>query len=127
MGLKKCPVEVAVAYDGASVSDASICKARSEGHHRTVPPEALLHGILIARPGVGFPGPLHLERFASPARLAVTDNPRLAYVGGIGMLSLVMPPSQLAHCSRHRHGYTSSSAQCPNPTVWTRPPLRLRT
>ncbi|MFW5741061.1 MAG: aconitase family protein [Myxococcota bacterium] len=96
-GMKKCPVEVAVAYDGACVSDNAICAARQSGDHTTVPPEALLHGILIAKPGVGFPGPLHLERFASPARLAVTDDPRLAFVGGIGMLALVLPPSQLAH------------------------------
>jgi len=97
LGLKKTPVEVAVAYAGACVADASICDGRVQGRHDTVPPEALLHNILIARPGVGFPGPLHLERFASPARLAVTDDPRLAYTGGIGMLSLVLPPSQLAH------------------------------
>ncbi len=101
LGLKKSPVEVAVAYDGVCVSDAKRCQARTQGRHDTVPPEALLHGILIAKPGVGFPGPLHLERFASPARLAVTDNPRLAYVGGIGMLSLVLPPSQLAHALAH--------------------------
>ncbi len=96
MGLKKSPVEVAVAYDGACVTDAAICQARESGDHSTVPPESLLHGVLIARPGVGFPAPLHLERFASPARLAVTDDPRMAFVGGIGMLSLVLPPGQLA-------------------------------
>lgn len=97
IGLRKSPVEVAVAYDGACVSDERVCAARAMGRHDTVPPEAILHGILIARPGVGFAAPLHLERFASPARLAVTDDPRMAFVGGIGMLSLVLPPSQLAH------------------------------
>ena len=96
MGLKKTPVEVAVAYDGDCVTDAAICQAHENGAHTTVPPEALIHGVLIARPGVGFPAPLHLERFASPARLAVTDDPRMAFVGGIGMLSLVLPPGQLA-------------------------------
>ena len=39
-----------------------------------------------ARRASGFPAPVHLERFASPARLCVTDEPRLAGVGGIGML-----------------------------------------
>src|SRR5262249_36835278 len=39
--------------------------------------------------------PVHLERFASPARLAVTDDPRLASVGGAGMLTLVVSPGQL--------------------------------
>jgi aconitate hydratase len=96
MGLKKTPVEVAVAYDGVCITDAARCEARARGDHHTVPPEALVHGILIARPGVGFPAPLHLERFASPARLAVTDDPRMAFVGGIGMLALVLPPGQLA-------------------------------
>jgi aconitate hydratase len=45
---------------------------------------------------VGFPAPVHIERFASPARLCVTDEPRLGGVGGIGMLSLVVPPASLA-------------------------------
>jgi aconitate hydratase len=101
LGVKKTPVEVAVAYDGTCVSDASTCEARAHGQHDTVPPEALLHGVLLARPGVGFPAPLHLERFASPGRLAVTDDPRLCHVGGIGMLSLVLPPSQLGHALAH--------------------------
>ncbi|PIE06280.1 MAG: 3-isopropylmalate dehydratase [Sorangium cellulosum] len=101
MGMKKTPVEVAVAYDGTCVSNVEVNEARLKGRHDTVPPEALLHNILIARPGVGFPAPVHLERFASPARLAVTDDPRLASVGGIGMLSLVLPPSQLAHALAH--------------------------
>jgi aconitate hydratase len=54
------------------------------------------HGVVVARAGVGFPAPVHLERFASPARLCVTDEPRLAGVGGIGMLTLVVPTSALA-------------------------------
>ena len=53
---------------------------------RSVRPEMPQAGILIARPGIGFPAPVHLERFGSPARLAVTDDPRLASVGGAGML-----------------------------------------
>ena len=57
--------------------------------------EVLAHGIVIGRPGVGFPAPVHLERFASPARLCVTDEPRLASVGGIGMLTIVVSPGML--------------------------------
>jgi aconitate hydratase len=96
LGLKKSPVEVAVAYDGACVTDALIHQQRASGASATVPPEALHHSVLIGRPGVGFPAPLHLERFASPARLAVTDDPRLSFTGGLGMLCFVLPPSHLA-------------------------------
>ena len=55
----------------------------------------------MARAGVGFPAPVHLERFASPARLCVTDEPRLGGVGGIGMLTLVVPPASLAGALAH--------------------------
>src|SRR6185295_7587749 len=72
-GSRKFAVEVAVAYR-----------------------DALGLGLLLARPGIGFPAAVHLERFGSPARLAVTDDPRLASVGGAGMLSIVAPPAQLA-------------------------------
>ncbi len=101
-GLKKTSAEVAVAYDGhcvtsvtsgTSVTGAAGALPGTPG--RISPGELLAHGILLARPGVGFPGPVHLERFASPARLCVTDEPRLAGVGGIGMLTLVVPPASL--------------------------------
>jgi aconitate hydratase len=95
LGLKKSPVEVAVAYDGICVSDVASCEAQSRGHHKSVTADTLSHGILVARPGVGFAAPVHLERFAAPARLAVTDDPRMTFVGGIGMLALVVPPGQL--------------------------------
>ena len=62
---------------------------------RAAPIESLAHGLLVARPGVGFAAPVHLERFASPARVCVTDEPRLAGTGGIGMLSLVVPTASL--------------------------------
>jgi aconitate hydratase len=94
-GMKKTPVEVAVAYDGVCVTDAASCLAQIHGHASFVSPDTLNHGILVARPGVGFPAPVHLERFASPARLAVTDDPRMCLVGGIGMLTMVLPPTQL--------------------------------
>jgi aconitate hydratase len=91
-GMKKTSAEVAIAYEGRCVTDTST----SATDPRAVSPETLSHGVLVARAGVGFPAPVHLERFASPARLCVTDEPRLASVGGMGMLTLVVPTSSLA-------------------------------
>src|SRR5690606_944767 len=93
-GLKKTSAEVAIVYDTQCVSQASSRVQSAEMAAATA--EILGHGIVIARPGVGFPAPVHLERFASPARLCVTDDPRLAGVGGIGMMTLVVPPGMLA-------------------------------
>jgi len=95
-GLKKTSVEVAVAYDGHCVTGAPGGTAShvSAG-------DLLSHGVLLARAGVGFPGPVHLERFASPARLCVTDDPRLAGAGGIGMLTLVVPTASLGRALAH--------------------------
>src|SRR5439155_2431546 len=95
LGLKKTPVEVAVAYDTVCVSDAKTHAAAVARAPHTVAPEISQSGILIARPGIGFPAPVHLERFGSPARLAVTDDPRLASLGGAGMLVLVVSAGQL--------------------------------
>jgi len=95
-GLKKTSAEVAIAYDTRCVTDAAPgLDARSTSV------ETLSHGVLVARAGVGFPAPVHLERFASPARLCVTDEPRLAGVGGMGMLALVVPTSSLAQALAH--------------------------
>ena len=91
-GLKKTSAEVAIVYDTQCVGSAT--RAR----HEDIPAataEILSHGIVLARPGVGFAAPVHLERFASPARLCVTDDPRLAGVGGIGMLTIVVAPGML--------------------------------
>jgi aconitate hydratase len=90
-GLKRTRVEVAVAYDTDCVTEADspVDAGRGVSH------EMLARGLLIARPGIGYPGSVHLERFASPARLCVTDEPRLAAVGGLGMLTLVVPSGQL--------------------------------
>jgi aconitate hydratase len=96
-GLKKTKVEVAVAYDTVAVTDADFPAVAA----RAVPPEIVSHGVLIARAGIGFPGSVHLERFASPARLCVTDEPRLASVGGLGMLTLVVPSGQLGQALAH--------------------------
>jgi len=90
-GFKRTSAEVAIAYDGRCVTDGS----RDE-EVRALPAEMLARGILVGRAGAGFPAPVHLERFASPARLCVTDEPRLAGVGGIGMLTLVVPTASLA-------------------------------
>jgi len=92
-GAKKCAVEVAIAYDTRCVTALS---DTSPGLSARGAKDALNLGMLIARPGIGFPAAVHLERFGSPARLALTDEPRLASVGGAGMLTLVVPPSQLA-------------------------------
>ncbi len=99
-GLKKTSAELAIVYDGHCVSGAatkgssSLAAQRDEMFAAT--PDVLGHGVVLARPGVGFAAPVHLERFASPARLCVTDEPRLAAVGGIGMLTLVVSPGMLA-------------------------------
>ena len=102
-GLKKTSVEVAVAYDGTCITMAPPvaggAAARAAGltsETRAVASDLLARGVLVARAGVGFPAPVHLERFASPARLCVTDEPRLAGLGGIGMLTLVVPTASLA-------------------------------
>src|SRR5262245_7889305 len=95
LGLKKTPVELAVAYDGTCVTDEATNASLAARAPESVAPEMSQAGILIARPGIGFPAPVHLERFGSPARLAVTDDPRLASLGGAGMLALVVSPGQL--------------------------------
>src|SRR6478736_874248 len=94
-GMKKTTLEVAVAYDGTCVTDAASLADVEAGGPRSVSPELPSFAVPIARPGIGFPGPVHLERFAAPARLALTDDARLASVGGIGMLALVVSPTQL--------------------------------
>lgn len=89
MGLKKAAVEVAIAYDGNCVTSTGDAPAAATTS------DFVGHGILVGRPGVGFPGAVHLERFASPARLCLTDDPRLGSCGGIGMLTVLASPSQL--------------------------------
>jgi aconitate hydratase len=93
-GLKKTSAEVAIVYD-TTCATSSASRAVSE-EMQAATSEMLAHGIVLARPGVGFPAPVHLERFASPARLCVTDDPRLAGVGGIGMMTIVVSPGMLA-------------------------------
>lgn len=108
-GLKKTPVEVALAYDGICVTRAD---DGAEGPAAAAA-EFTAHGIQVARPGIGFPGPVHLERFASPARLALTDDARLASLGGIGMLVVVTSPGQLGQALAQG-------------TAWLRPPRSVQ-
>lgn len=112
-GMKKTPVEVAVAYDGTCVTSAASLLEVERSTPHSVSPELPSYSVPIARPGIGFPGPVHLERFAAPARLALTDDPRLTTVGGIGMLSLIASPSQLGQALA-----TGS--------VWVRPPRSVQ-
>jgi aconitate hydratase len=91
LGLGKVSAEVAIAYEGRCVTDDA-----TPEDARAAYSDMLAHGMIVARAGAGFAAPVHLERFASPARLCVTDEPRLAGVGGIGMLTLVVPPQVLA-------------------------------
>lgn len=107
-GMKKCAVEVAVAYDTRCVTTDG---AETAGDR--VMRAALGTGLLLSRPGIGFPAPVHLERFGSPARLALCDEPRIAAVGGVGMLTLVAAPSQLAEA-------LATGA------VWLRPPRSIQ-
>jgi len=113
MGLKKTTVEVAVAYDGTCVTDVASLEDAEHGGYQSVSGELPAYNVPIARPGIGFPGPVHLERFAAPARLALTDDPRLCTVGGVGMLSLVVSPAVLGQALA-----TGS--------VWLRPPRSVQ-
>ncbi len=113
LGIKKTPVEIAVAYDGRCVTDSASLKDVDDRGPASVAPEFPALNVPIARAGIGFPGPVHLERFAAPARLALTDDPRLASVGGVGMLCLVVSPAMLGQALA-----TGS--------VWLRPPRSVQ-
>jgi aconitate hydratase len=98
-GLKKTNVETAVAYDTRCVTTG----AEAELDCRTpqqVGSHAQSRGVVVARAGIGFPAAVHLERFAAPARLAITDDPRLLSMGGAAMLTLLGSRSQIAGALR---------------------------
>ncbi len=105
-GLKKTGVETVIAYDRRVVTEPGAALPFDMA-------EMLSHGVLVGRAGAGFPSAVHIERFASPARLCVTDEPRLAGVGGVGMLSIVVSPGQLGQALAHG-------------TVWMRPPRSVQ-
>lgn len=98
-GLKQTPVETAVAYDTRCVTSGS-ADALADTSPQRVAQHALERGVVIARAGIGFPAAVHLERFAAPARLAITDDPRLSSMGGAGMLTLLGSRSQIAGALR---------------------------
>ncbi len=113
-GLKKTSAEVAIVYDTMCVTAASGRDAIAKAEERRAGlTDVLAHGVVVARPGVGFAAPVHLERFASPARLCVTDDPRLASVGGIGMMTLVVAPGLLAQALAQG-------------SIWLRPPRSVQ-
>lgn len=113
IGMKKAQPEVTIAYDGICVTDKETERAKREGAPTSVAQGFPEHGVLIARAGIGFPAPVHIERFAAPARLALTDDPRLAPVGGVGMLCLVVSPAQLGEAIATGN-------------VWLRPPRSIQ-
>ncbi len=90
-GMKKAAVEVAIAYETCCVTGAQ----PTPSTFGAVPRSVLQQNVLVARPGIGFAPAVHLERFGSPARLSLTDEPRLSSVGGIGMLTLNVAAPQL--------------------------------
>jgi aconitate hydratase len=112
-GMKKAVPEVPIAYDGTAVTTPETLAAAAAGASDTVAPSFPSYGVLVARPGIGFPSPVHIERFAAPGRLALTDDPRLAPVGGVGMLCLVASPAQL--------GMALATGW-----VWLRPPRSIQ-
>ena len=98
-GLDKTSVETAVAYDTRCVTAVGADALRTDGA-QPVASSTLRRGLAVARAGMGFPAAVHLERFAAPARLAVTDDPRLVAMGGASMLTLLGSREQLTSALR---------------------------
>ena len=96
MGLKKTQLEAAVIYDGRCVTSAFPRPEEDEPVLDDPSFDPTAQSLTLARAGIGVPPAVHLERFAAPGRLMLTDDPRLATVGGTGMLTLISPSSQLA-------------------------------
>lgn len=94
-GLDKANLETAVVYDTRCVTAAG-----PGAPAQPVASSALARGVTVARPGMGFPAAVHLERFAAPARLALTDDPRLVSMGGASMLTLLGSREQLTSALR---------------------------
>jgi aconitate hydratase len=90
-GLKRAAVETAVAYDTHCVG-----VGQQADHVQLWLRELLQYNVFVARPGIGFPAAVHLERFASPGRLALTDDARGAAIGGAGTLALQCGSRSLA-------------------------------
>lgn len=105
LGLGKVSAEVAIAYEGRCVTDDA-----TPEDARAAYSDMLTHGMLVARAGAGFAAPVHLERFASPARLCVTDEPRLAGVGGIGDVDARRPAPGARACAYTRDGNRTTAS-----------------
>jgi aconitate hydratase len=92
-GLIRCAPEVNVAYPPhcGGVDDGD----RNPHDPHRVPDDALTLGFLVARAGAGFASVVHLERFASPGRLLLSDEPRLSTCGAAGTLTLPASRAQL--------------------------------
>jgi aconitate hydratase len=88
--LKKVKVETALAYETHCLT------SRDEPRAARIPRDVVRTGVLVARAGIGFPSAVHLERFAAPGRLALSDDQRMCCLGAIGMLTLLASPAQLA-------------------------------
>ena len=102
-GLTKSNVEVTVAYPSHCFNTRASSSGQSS--HYKITPEAANWGLLVAQPGAGFASTIHFERFACPFRLLLTDDPRLANSGAVGMLTLPASRSQL--CEALLSGKTS--------------------
>lgn len=98
-GLKRLAVETAVAYDTHCITTGSQAELEQLAPQQ-VSRDAAHWGVVVARAGIGFPSAVHLERFAAPARLAITDDPRLAAAGGAGMLTLLASHGQITEALR---------------------------
>ncbi len=97
-GLTYSQVEVSLAYPPHCISLSS-CDGE------TIPPDCVPHealslGFLVAQGGAGFASSVHLERFSSPGRLVLTDEPRVVSCGGAAMLVLPASRSQLSEALR---------------------------
>jgi len=99
-GLQKTSVETAVAYDTRCVTAGNPAELQATRTTEPLAGAALGCGLALARPGMGFPAAVHLERFAAPARLAITDDPRLVSLGGASMLTLFGSREQLGSALR---------------------------
>lgn len=120
-GVTSSAVETAVVYPPyciartetdakSAASAATSAAANGGGASRCHVGRVGVDGVLVAQPGVGFAPAVHLERFASPARLAIVDDPRLCTLGALGMLTL--PVSDAALASALGSGYV----ELPEPT-----------
>jgi len=110
-GLTQSRVEVSIAYPPHCIALGAADVDPRAPH--LVSHDALDLGFLVAQPGAGFASAIHLERFGSPARLVLTDEPRLSNTGGAGMLSLPASVNQLSEALR-------------TGKTWVRPPRSVQ-